>query len=265
MAARDKDISVRLSGWSFDRERCCITGCEFLPNGKLLLCDNGNKKMKLFDKKFKCVSAHGVSSMPWDVAVIDKNRAVVTVPDRKKLQFIEVHRKISFKESVTLQQNCWGISHSNGELFVTCWSRDSKEVVILDMEGTPTRRIITVQSQPFHTPWFIDGHNDTLFVSDWGTYIVQSVTTSGIAIFKYRNSSLVAPLGMARDPDENVYICGRDSNNIHQVSRDGTVHRIFLSEKDGISQPLNISHRASDDTLIVTSWMSDKICVFSLH
>lgn len=261
----EKEVSVRLSGWSFDRERCCITGCEFLPNGKLLVCDNGNKKVKLFDKKFKCVSAHGLHSLPWDIAVVDKERAVVTIPDRKQLQFIGMHHRISIKESVTLEQNCWGISYSNEQLFVTCWSRDAKEVIILDTRGKPKRRISTVQSQPFHTPWFVSGFNDTMYVSDWGTYIVQGLTTTGIALSKHRKSNLVGPLGLCRDPDENVYVCGRDSNNIHQLSKDGSEHRIFLSEKDGIRQPLNICHRPADDKIIVTSWMSDKITVFRLQ
>ncbi|XP_045171512.2 uncharacterized protein LOC123533748 [Mercenaria mercenaria] len=265
VAVKEKEVSVRLSGLSFDRERCCITGCEFLPNGKLLACDNGNKKVKLFDKKFKCISAHTLHSLPWDVAVIDAERAVVTIPDRKQLHFIGLHHRISMKETVTLEQNCWGVSYSNEQIFVTCWSRDIKEVIILDTNGTPKRRIVTVQSQPFHTPWFIDGHDDTMFVSDWGTYLVQGVTTSGIPLSKYRKSNLVGPLGMCRDPDENVFICGRDSNNIHQISKDGTEQRVFLSERDGIQQPLNLCLRASDDKLIVTSWMSDKLTVFRLQ
>jgi hypothetical protein len=265
VAVKEKEVSVRLSGWSFDREKCCITGCEFLPNGKLLVCDNGNKKVKLFDKKFKCISVHNLHSLPWDVAVIDKERAVVTIPDRKQLQFIGVHHRISIKESVTLDQNCWGISYSEGQLFVTCWSRDKKEVVILDVHGTPRRLIVTVQNQPFHTPWFVDGNGDTMFVSDWGTYLVQGVTTSGIALSKYRKSNLVGPLGMCRDPDDNLFICGRDSNNIHQISADGIEQRVFLTEKDGIQQPLNISIRAADDKLVVTSWMSDRLFVFRLQ
>lgn len=265
MPVQEKEISVRLSGWYFDRERCCITGCEFLPNGNLLVCDNGNKKVKLFDKKFKFISAHSLHSLPWDVAVMDQDRAAVTIPDRKQIQFIGVHHKISMKESVSLDQNCWGISYSHQQLFVTCWSRDAKEVMILDSKGIPQRCINTVQSQPFHTPWFVDGYNDTMFVSDWGTYIVQGLTSSGVALFKYRTSNLVGPLGLCRDPDGNVYVCGRDSNNVHQLSNDGAEQRVFLTEKDGIRQPLNICHRETDDKLIVTSWMSDKITVFRLQ
>lgn len=265
VAIKDREVSVRLFGLSFDRERCCITGCEFLPNGKLLVCDNSNKKVKLFDKKFKCVSAHGLHSLPWDVAVVNEMTAVVTIPDRKELQFMDVHHKICLRHSIILEQNCWGVSHSNEQLFVTCWSRDKTEVLVMDMKGTLKRRISTVQSLPFHTPWFLNASKETLSVSDWGTYVIQCVTTSGVAVSKYRSSSLVGPLGMTRDPDGNLYVCGRDSNNIHQISSDRSEQRIFLTEKDGLSQPLNICHRKTDDKLVVTSWMSDKISIFRLH
>lgn len=265
VAVKEREASVRLFGLSFDRERCCITGCEFLPNGKLLVCDNSNKKVKLFDKKFKCVSAQSLQSLPWDVTVLDDAQAVLTIPDKKELQFFEVHHKISLKHSLTLQQNCWGVSHNNGLLFVTCWSRDKTEVVVMDIHGTLKHIITLVQGLPFHTPWFIAGFEDTMFVSDWGTYIVQNVTSSGVPLSKYRSSSLVGPLGLTRDPDGNIYVCGRDSNNIHQISKDGTDSRIFLTERDGISQPLNVCHRKKDDRLIVTSWMSDKVSVFRLH
>lgn len=266
MAEREKDVTVRLSGLSFDREKCCITGCEFLPNGKLLVCDNSNKKVKLFDRKFKFLSSHSLPSLPWDVAVVGQEKAVLTIPDRKQLQFVETHgRKLSLKNSVIMEKNCWGVASDMESIFVTCWSRDSSEILVLDSVGNPHRRISSVESIPFHTPWFIDCQNDTMFVSDWGTYLVQYMDLKGNSISKYRNSYLVGPLGVTHDPDGNIYVCGRDSNTVHQISSDGQLQQIILKEKDGVKQPLNISHRTSDDRLVLTSWMCDKITVYKLQ
>ncbi|KAH3894121.1 uncharacterized protein LOC127862049 [Dreissena polymorpha] len=264
-AVKEKEVSVRLSGWSFDRERCCITACEFLNNGKLLLCDNANKKLKLFSKKFKCVSMLSLPSLPWDIAVIDDSRAAVTMPDKKQLQFIQIQdRKLSNKETITLEHNCWGVACNNDILFVTCWSREATSIIVIDAHGAPTREITTAGGVPFHTPWFIAFHNQTLYVSDWGTYTVNCLTTTGTQCEKYRHSLLVGPLGVTHDPDGNLYICSRDSNTIHQLSPTGSLIRILLTEKDGIAQPLNICHRKTDDRLVVTSWMSDKITVYKI-
>ncbi|XP_052800931.1 uncharacterized protein LOC128231781 [Mya arenaria] len=261
-AEKEKEVSARLSGWSFDRERCCITGCEFMDNGKLLTCDNANKKIKLFNKKLKCISAQSLPSQPWDIAVIDDERAVVTIPDRKQLQFLTViHRKISLKHATSLDQNCWGVSCDADSIFVTNYSPETSEVVVLNHDGVLQRRIY---GMTFHTPWFIDRFQDMLYVSDWGTFNVQTMTRGGALTNSYRNSYLVGPLGVTHDPEGNIYVCGRDSNTVHQISPDGVLRQIILRERDGVKQPLNICHRPSDDRLVITSWMSDKMTVYKL-
>ncbi|KAL4222348.1 hypothetical protein ACF0H5_018386 [Mactra antiquata] len=267
VAVKEKEMSVRLSGWSFDRDKCCITGCEFLPNGKLILCDNGNKKVKLFDRKFKCISAHSLHSLPWDIAVINNEQAVVTIPDRKQLSVLNVGHRISVKKSINLDHHCWGVAYSGHQncLLVTCWSRDKTEVLILDTNGIELRHIKAIQGQSLHTPWFIDSFCEAMVISDWGTYMLTSTNMTGNSSFNYRKTELVGPLGLTFDPEGTFYVCGRDSNNIHQISEDGSESRILLSESDGIRKPLNICHRVSDDKLIVTSWMSDRLTVFRLQ
>lgn len=266
IAEKEKEMSVRLSGLTFDREKCCITGCEFLPNGKLLACDNSNRKVKMFDKKFKCISAQSLPSLPWDVAVIDSARAVVTVPDRKQLQFVDTSsRKLNLRHSVPLEHNCWGVSCDQESLFVTCWSRETSMVLVLDLFGNAKTSITAAEGVPFHTPWFVDCCSDTIYISDWGTFVVQCMDVKGASISKFRSSYLVGPLGVSHDPDGNVYVCGRDSNTVHQLSPDGQLQQILLTEKEGVRQPLNIAHRPTDDRLIVTSWMSDKITVYKLQ
>ena len=265
VAEFEKEVSVRLSGLNFDREKCRITGCEFLPNGKLIVCDNSNKKIKMFDQKLKCVSAQSLPSLPWDVAVVDDLKAVVTIPDRKQLQFIETnHRKLLLKKNVQLDKTCWGISCDRKSIYVTCWSRESSEILVLDLQGKFCR-FINMVDVSLDTPWFLDCFHESMYVSDWGTYVLQCMDTKGAAVSKYRNSYLVGPLGVTHDPEGNVYVCGRDSNTVHQLSPDGQLQQILLTEKDGIRQPLNISHRTSDDKLVVTSWMCDKIAVYKLQ
>ena len=261
-AVKEKEISVRLAGWSFDREHCCITGCEFMENGKMLICDNANKKVKLFSKKFKCLSAQALHALPWDIAVINNEQAVVTIPDKKQLQFLGiVNRKICLKHEKILDQNCWGVSSDAESIYVTCWSREASEIIIMNHWGSSQRRLAI---GTFHTPWFVDRFADRLYVSDWGTYNVHCLTDHTAHSSSYRNSYLVGPLGVTHDPEGNVYVCGRDSNTVHQISRDGELRQIILREKDGVKQPLNICHRPADDKLVVTSWMCDKITIYKL-
>lgn len=263
-AELDKQFSAKLSGWSFDRDKCYISGCEFLDNGNLLLADNHNKKIKMFDKKYKFVSALGLSSLPWDLAVVDKNLAVVTIPDKKQLQFFETKPKLVSKHSVFLEKNCWGVAKANDLLVVTCWSRDTSEIVLTDTYGVGKRVIVTANRTPFNMPWYVSASNDVIRVSDWGFNKVTFLTLSGQILSQYSDSALMGTMGIFSDPEGNVYVCGRDTNNIHQVGSDGGKVQTILTERDGIEKPLCVCHCPLDNRLVVTSWMSDTVQVFRL-
>ena len=260
----DKQFSAKLSGWSSDKDKCYISGCEFLQNGNLLLADNHNKKIKMFDKKYRCVSALSLSSLPWDIAVLDKHLAVVSIPDKKQLQFFETKHKLSSKHSVFLEKNCWGVARANELLVVTCWSRDISEVLVMDTDGFIKRTIMTANRTPFNIPWYVSVSNDSIRVSDWGSNKVTLITITGEFIGQYSDNGLMGAMGAFSDPEGNVYVCARDTNSIHQVRSDGGKVQTILTERDGIEKPLCVCHCPLDNRFVVTSWMSDIVQVYRL-
>ena len=260
----DKQFSAKLSGWSSDRDKCYISGCEFLQNGNLLLADNHNKKVKMFDKKYRCVSALSLSSLPWDIAVLDKHLAVVSIPDKKQLQFFETKHKLSSKHSVFLEKNCWGVARANELLVVTCWSRDISEILVMDTDGVTKRTIMTANRTPFNIPWYVSASDGFIRVSDWGSNKVTFTTITGEFIGQYSDNALMGAMGIFSDPEGNVYVCARDTNSIHQVGSDGGKVQTILTERDGIEKPLCVCHCPLDNRFVVTSWMSDTVQVFRL-
>ena len=263
-AELDKHFSAKLSRWSFDRDKCYISGCEFLENGNLLLADNHNKKIKMFDKKYKCMSALHLSSLPWDLAVIDRQLAVVTIPDKKQLQFFEANSKLTLKHSVHLEKNCWGVARAGELLVVSCWSRDTSEILVMDTDGLVRRTIRAASRTPFSIPWYVSVFGDVIRVSDWGSNAVTFMTITGNTLSQYSDNSLKGTMGLKSDPEGNVYVCGRDTNTIHQVSTDGRKVQAILTERDGIDKPLCVCHCPLDNRFVVTSWMSDTVQVFRL-
>lgn len=260
----DKQFSAKLSGWSFDREKCYISGCAFLENGNLLLADNSNKKIKLFDKKYKCISALHLSSIPWDLTVLDKSTAVVSIPDKKQLQFFEAGQKLSLKHSVVLEKNCWGVARLKDLLVVTCWSRDTSEILVLDIDGVIKHTIRAIDRTPFKMPWYVSASSDAICVSDWGSNSLTFFTPTGIKLYEYVDGALDGAMGISSDPEGNIYVCGRETNNIHQVASKGGKVQTILTERDRIEKPLCVCHCPLDNRLVVTSWMSDTIKVFRL-
>ena len=61
-----------------DKNDCWITGIAVDNNGRKLLADKHNKKVKLFSREMKSLCCVSVPSEPWDIVMIGENKAAVT-------------------------------------------------------------------------------------------------------------------------------------------------------------------------------------------
>ena len=70
-----KEVNIRLSD---DSNTPHITGCSFLSNGRILLCDNRNKNVKLLDSDMSVKKSLKLSENPYNVAAVSENEAIIT-------------------------------------------------------------------------------------------------------------------------------------------------------------------------------------------
>jgi DNA-binding beta-propeller fold protein YncE len=70
--------------------------------------------------------------------------------------------------------------------------------------------------------------------------------------FKYERV-LRYPRGITVDNDGNVYVTGRDSNNVVVISPDGQRHKQLLSSKDGLVEPHVLDYERSTNKLLVVN------------
>ena len=79
---------------------------------------------------------------------------------------------------------------------------------------------------------------------------------------RYRSKDLEGPGNICVDKEGAIYVCGRDSNNIHVMKTDGRKLRlIVLDENINISA---ITYRAADGMFVVCSAKSDRIRSYKL-
>ena len=70
-------------------------------DGRRLLVDYRNDKIKLFSRDMKLLSSLSLSSSPWDVAVTGDREAIVSYDDDKTLLILDISdRKMSIKRTV---------------------------------------------------------------------------------------------------------------------------------------------------------------------
>ena len=258
-----------------DEYNPCITGCTVMPNGHVVLCDQRNKQIKLLDDSWTITGRLQLPT-PWDVSVIDSNNVIISLPDTKQLQKVQVLPKMKACSTIQLDSRCWGVAVSAQEIYTTCcyntrgffFNPADGEVRVMDLQGNIKRRlgIKPDGSYLFTCPYYItvSASGENIFVSDKDTNTITCLTASGRVIYTYRDGDMSRPRGLICDSGDNVLVCGRRSDNVHTISQYDKKYHTLLTSKNGLSNPLCIAYKESVDTLIVGSNDSNKLLLFKL-
>ena len=258
-----RKVNVRLAD-----DKCApyITGCGFMPNRNLIMCDYDNKKIKLFDGS--CLK---LSYYPNDVSVIDAATVIVTLPYVRQLQFVQVFPQLKLNRLIQLYKKCWGVSVSGQEIYVSChnsYRANDGEVRVLDKQGHLKRRlgIRRIRSNLFRFPSYITVNTtgDKILVSDVDRSIVICMKVDGSKVYQYKDADLKWPRDLYCDDGDNVIVCDYVSNNIHVITSDGKKYGILLSSQGRLNGPSCVAYRNSDDTLVVGCYRNDYLFVYQL-
>ena len=124
-----------------------------LRDGSIIVCDYSNNKVKHLDSSFTIKESFNLQSAPWDVSAVKKNTAIITLPDVKQVQYIEVIPILKTARTFQLNKTCWGVHVAGEEIYITAHDNTLRgytgEVRVLDFAGNmiirdEPRRIIYV-------------------------------------------------------------------------------------------------------------------------
>ena len=247
-----------------DKEKTWITGCCFMPSGDLVLCDCTNSKLKLLDQTFKVKDSLSLSADPWSLAVIDNSNVIVTLPDTKQLQYVQLVPHMKACRVILLDTKCWDVAVVGKEIYVSCYNApDEGEVRVLDLSGNFKRQLGVNKdgSYQFQVPNYltVSTTGKKIFVSDCTTSIITSMTPDGNIIYQYKDGDLRCPEALFVDADDNIFVCGYSSHNVQVITADGRKYGTLISANDGLQQPYSIAFREADNTLMVGCWHQKNI------
>ena len=250
-----------------DKMTPCISGCLFMPSGHSVLCDTYNENVKLLDKALRLREHLKACSRPWDVSVVDNNTVIITLPDTKQLQYIQVFPQLRTGRTIQLDMACRGMEVIDGEIYIT--QRDEigqGEVQVLDLNGSRKRKVHT--NVKFDYPRYINvsSAGKIIFVSggDFGAGSVTCITSEENLVYQYKNKKLRDPMGMYVDAEDNILVCDCVSNTVQVITANGKKYGTLLSSSDGVCCPWSIAYRETDDTLIVGCQDQDHVLSFKL-
>lgn len=243
-----------------------ITGCAFIGQ-YILLCDNENKKLKLLDNSWKIKDSLILHSSPWNTAVVDAQRAIITLPNDAKLQYIHVLPQLKAGNTIALNYRAAGVQVIDNEIYTVCRNgKGEDEILILDLTGNSKRKISleTMTYMPNYISLGFVESNTHMYVSDWEDSTVTCLRSDGTVVYEYKDQELVRANGIYVDPMGNALVCGSSSDNVIILTANGIKHRSLLASADGIELPICIAFRPEDSTLIVGSQHGNNLFVFTL-
>ena len=216
------ETRVKISGWiTGDRKTCRITGLDVTVDGHLIVSDRNNKKVKLFSLNGKLLSSLKLSEKPWDVAVVDRSTAAVSIPDKSEIAILDLgHRgKLSERKSIRLDRKAGGISVYNNQLILACGT----SVIMINMEGRILWSIESLPQQLFSGAQYLTVRSgsgpDTVLVSDWDKQTITVLEADTGKLVKVCDVGGRQPRGLTVDDNGNVFVCYRYPGEIRVWSR----------------------------------------------
>ncbi|XP_045156728.2 uncharacterized protein LOC123523133 [Mercenaria mercenaria] len=221
-----RNINVKTSS---DKCCCYITGMTTTYSNQILLADNNNNSIKMVDTNSQSIQQLRLGSKPFDVTTITRNELAVTMPDIKTIQFLFYSSNIlSEKNSMKVDEKCYGISNYEGKLAVTF--QDPAQLKIMDLKGTVLVNVTKKSSgvNIFRYPQCVTTNCHSIYVSDPGMRKVIWLNWRGELLGSYENMGF--PRGLAMLTDGSLFVTDQIDNNILNITGDCRESTIALKD-----------------------------------
>ena len=265
------EVDIKLSE---DINSPWISGCDILQDGGVILCDRNNSKIKHLDSSFTLKDNLTLHAKPRDISAIRDNSSfcIITLPDVKQLQYIEMIPILKTGRIIQLDKKCWGIHVIGEEIYITVHDDSgvkTGEVRILDLNGNLIRRTGLNQdgSCMFIYPYYlrVTPSSKNIYVSEYRTpSTITCLKSDGSVVYQYTDQDLKYSKGICVDAKDNILVCGDGSDNVQIVTNVGRKHSTELIAKDRLTSPCSIAYRQKDYTLIVGCRNQNTLFIYKL-
>lgn len=254
-----------------DLSYCRITGIEVLEDGRILLCDNNNDKIKLFQYDGTFVSDYFVEGFPLDLCIINQYTIVVTNDIGNKLVFLKiVGDEIVHDKDIQVTPGAVGICAINGDLLLTYPWCNPPEIVKIDEQGyaiekfkRDAKRKPLFDARPVSVCFFsnqiyvsclsIDGKKDKIYKLSKDGQILTILDHPELKEARY----------VSKDMFGNIYVCSMLKSSIIRFDRSGQGSSVVMSKLDGLRDPCAIG--ILDQTLVIAQAGLDIIQVLTIE
>ncbi|XP_021380211.1 uncharacterized protein LOC110467398 [Mizuhopecten yessoensis] len=243
-----------------DQLYCFARGVVYFPDGRIVVGDGNNNKIKLINDAGDVVDELKMDGNPWDLCMVNNTTVAAAMESPGGIRVVTVTpSKLTLSSVINKNKQCYGITYRDDEFIVSTGS----EVCSVRNDGTTktlyryTGRVLALSHDPKDGQLFVSHHTVTT-----GSTAIGRLSTDNKYTDVLKVGVVQYACGVDVDVEGNVYVCGFISNNVVQMSGDGTNVRELLTAADGITTPRAIS--VCGDKLVVTNQSGQSIQVFQL-
>lgn len=232
-----------------DSKVCNFTGAVYMGKGNIVLADNENGNLKLFDEEGKF--RHNLScgdvkyDAPWDITSTDDDHIAVTFPHRKKVRIYRIQESIAPVRYFETYGACRGIAFHKDTFIVTCSEMGKSKAAIkfIDKRGKILKILHGDKTgmNQLRSPYYITSRpdeNGRFFVSDIRQnmlLVVNSDQTMELVLQDKVNLKGVS--GVEVDGNSNVYVCSNGASVVLRLTENFTKRQVII---DNVKYPVKL-------------------------
>ena len=256
-------------GTKTDKGRTVISAIEFLEDGGLLVCDVGNKKVKLFDSDHEVLSEISLTSQPMGMALLTSEDAIVSLPQEKSLQKIKIKKRCILSLDQKLKTKLMYYRLLKYKDQIVAYAKDDlyRFFNIIDMEGNTVRCIMNEPRESggiFSNVYYmsLSADSQSLYVTDEEQGCVR-LSLNGKVNFTYKEPGTKTHHGVCAGPDNSIYIACNDSNKVVVLDETGKKMKDLISVKG--MKPTYIVYNETRRKLLVKRGGPSKVLIYSIN
>ncbi|KAK3609030.1 hypothetical protein CHS0354_020693 [Potamilus streckersoni] len=212
------------------------TGITFLPGDRVLLADNYNKQCILLSSSYQFITSQTLAYKPWKVCVLDDEEVAVSLYNMNTIQILSVVGDIIRPvRTIKTKYICTGIAAAGkGEMVVhgDC-GNDKSQWSLINSRGD-VKCAHKYDTTCYHYNYVaVNTRKTRVYISVFNMDSLLCFDMNGRKQFTYSPDNLRKPCGVAVDRYDNIYVVGNNSDNIHQLSPDGSVIKVVNAGKLG--------------------------------
>lgn len=237
-------------------DRMNVCGCAILPNSHILIADYNGTVIMEYSEGGNYIRDIPVSRRPYDLTVIDTDNIAVSYGNCMEILNLK-NNEVLTKE--TFEWNCWGISYYNKKIYVVVFTEGIQE---FDISTKCKRLIFEKHKEP--DVLYITTAKDRMYCTSSDKGIVYCCSMQGETLWSYTDESLVYSRGISVDRGQNVFVVGRDSNNLMMIRHDGKDSKTLLTESDGLNNPVSLHYNQKKKLLLVCNQEDGYVFLYSV-